>query len=189
MFFLGTSKAVDQQVGVKSNLLYDATATINAGVEFAVAPQWTIDVSGNYNAWTFSDNHKMKHWLAQPEIRWWGCQRFSGHFVGAHLIGGEFNIGGMLPWGFRSGKMFGFAGGPAFLEHRYEGWAAGLGASYGYYWILGNRWGLEATLGVGYVYLNYNKYRCEKCGGREGYKEGHYFGPTKLGVTLVFLIK
>ena len=51
--FLGVG-ARCQKVAVKSNLLYDATATINLGIEFCLAPKWTFDVSGNYNGWTFS---------------------------------------------------------------------------------------------------------------------------------------
>ena len=187
-FFLLESVSA-QKIGVKSNVLYDAMTTMNVGVEFGIAPQWTLDISGGLNPWTFSENRKMKHWVVQPEFRWWSCRRFSGHFVGAHLLGGQFNFGGMLPWGFHSGKMFGSIGGNAILDHRYEGWGAGFGASYGYHWILGRRWGLEATLGVGYLFLKYDKYRCEKCGELEARTTGHYFGPTKVGLTLIFLIK
>lgn len=57
-----------QNVALKTNVLYDATATVNAGVEFSIAPKWTMDISGNYNGWSFSDNRKWKHWLVQPEI-------------------------------------------------------------------------------------------------------------------------
>lgn len=38
-----------QKIAVKTNMLYDVTTTLNLGVEFSVAPKWTIDVSGNYN--------------------------------------------------------------------------------------------------------------------------------------------
>lgn len=48
-------------MALKTNVLYDATATVNAGVEFSVAPKWTMDISGNYNSWNFSDNRKWKH--------------------------------------------------------------------------------------------------------------------------------
>ena len=89
LLFLALGNAFAQKIGVKSNLLYDAMTSINLGIELGIAPQWTVDVSGNYNAWTFSDNHKIKHWFVQPEARWWTCQKFSGHFVGAHLLGGE----------------------------------------------------------------------------------------------------
>ena len=80
-----------QKVGVKSNLLYDATTTINLGVEFGISKNWTLDISGNYNPWDFSDNKKMKGWFVQPEFRWWSCNKFSGHFLGAHILGGQYN--------------------------------------------------------------------------------------------------
>lgn len=186
---LFSSTAFAQEVGIKTNLLYDATTTINLGMEFKIASQWTMDISGNYNPWTFSDDRKMKLWLVQPEARWWICERFNGHFVGVHALGGQYNIGGMLPWGFKNGKMMGFIKNENIMENRYEGWTVGVGASYGYHWILGRRWGLEATIGLGYAYFNYDKYKCEHCG--EKLKSGHqnYFGPTKIGVSLIYMIK
>lgn len=74
-----------QNLAVKTNLLYDASSTINLGTEIGLSPKWTLDLSANYNGWTFSENKKWKHWLAQPEARYWLCERFNGHFVGAHL--------------------------------------------------------------------------------------------------------
>lgn len=82
-----------QNVAVKTNLLYDASTTINLGVEIGLSPKWTLDLSGNYNGWTFNENKKWKHWLAQPEARYWFCERFNGHFLGAHLLGGVYNVG------------------------------------------------------------------------------------------------
>lgn len=105
----------------------------------------------------------MKHWLVQPEARYWLCEKFNGHFFGIHAHGGQYNWGGMLPWGFKDGKMFGIES-RQMSEHRFQGWLAGAGISYGYQWILSNRWSLEASLGVGYAYLDYGKYKCEKCG-------------------------
>ena len=39
-----------QEVAVKTNLIYDATLTINAGVEARLAPKWTFDLSGTSTA-------------------------------------------------------------------------------------------------------------------------------------------
>lgn len=179
LMFVTTTFA--QKVGIKSNLLYDATSTINLGVEFGIAPRWTLDISGNYNPWMFSDNRKMKHWLVQPEFRWWSCQRFSGHFLGIHALGGQYNWGGMLPWGVSPGEKL--------ANSRYQGWLAGAGVSYGYHWILGSRWGLEASIGVGYAYVKYDKYPCATCGVRLDSGRRNYFGPTKAGITLIYMIK
>ena len=58
-----------------------------------------------------------------------------------------------------------------------------------YDWVLGNRWGLEATVGAGYAYLDYDMYPCAKCGRKIGGETQHYFGPTKAGITLIFMVK
>ena len=63
-----------QDVAVKSNLLNDALLNPNAGIEFGLAPKWTLDVSGQFNLWTVK-GHKWRHWLAQPEARYWFCRR------------------------------------------------------------------------------------------------------------------
>ena len=101
LFALLSGTASAQEFAVKSNLLYDMTSTINLGVEYGLSPRWTLEVSGNYNAWTFSGNKKMKLWMLQPGVRYWTCSRFSGHFLEGHLLGGEYNYGGMLPFGIK----------------------------------------------------------------------------------------
>ena len=59
------TSAEAQSVAVKTNLLYDATATLNGGVETRLAPQWTAEVGANLNAWDVN-GHKWKHWAVQP---------------------------------------------------------------------------------------------------------------------------
>lgn len=176
-----------QKAGIKTNLLYDATSTINLGAEIALGRRVTLDVSGNLNLWKFRDNRKMKHILVQPEIRWWTCERFNGHFFGLHFHWAHYNWGGMLPWGFRTGKMFGSVESRPMLDHRYQGWLAGGGLTYGYQWLLGRHWNLEASIGVGYAYLDYDKYLCHKCGRRISADSRHYFGPTKAAISLIYL--
>ena len=172
-----------QNVVVKTNLLYDIIATANLGIEFKVAPKWTVDISGNLNAWTFSDNKKWKHWVLQPEARYWLCERFNGHFVGAHLVGGIYNMGNWNTDFTFLGTDFG-----QLKEHRYEGWLVGAGIAYGYHWILGRHWSVEAEIGIGYVYTQADKYECPRCGEQlENNKPHHYVGPTKAAVNLIYV--
>lgn len=172
-----------QKVVVKTNLLYDITATANLGIEFKVAPKWTVDISGNLNAWTFSDNKKWKHWVLQPEARYWLCERFNGHFVGAHLVGGIYNMGNWNTDFTFLGTDFG-----QLKEHRYEGWLVGAGIAYGYHWMLGRHWSVEAEIGIGYVYTQADKYECPRCGEQlENNKPHHYVGPTKAAVNLIYV--
>ena len=172
-----------QKVALKTNLLYDATATVNAGIEIGLAPRWTLDISGNFNDWTMSHNRKWKHWLVQPEARYWFCERFSGHFIGIPAHGGEYNFGNL-----KNGIKFLGSDFSKLTDNRYQGWYVGGGLSYGYAWILGKHWNLEAELGIGYIYTRFDKYPCAECGEKiEEDASHHYFGPTKLALSIVYL--
>lgn len=61
--------ATAQDVAVKTNIIGDALLSPNLGVEVGLAPRWTIDVTGEVNAWTV-DDHKWKHWFVRPEARY-----------------------------------------------------------------------------------------------------------------------
>ena len=173
--------ASGQNVAVKNNLLYDATLTVNAGVEVGLAPRWSFDLSGNYNGWAVNE-HKWKHWLAQPEVRYWFCDRFAGHFVGLHLLGGQYNFGNI-----KNNLNFLGTDFSELTDHRHQGWYAGAGIAYGYSWILGRHWNLELELGAGYVYTRYDVFECQGCGKKvEEDKPHHYIGPTKAAVNLVY---
>ena len=74
-------------------------------------------------------------------------------------------------------------------NYRYDGKIYGAGISYGYHWILKNRWSMEATIGAGYARLNYDKYVCGKCGEKLGHNNKNYFGPTKIGLSIIYTIK
>jgi outer membrane protein OmpA-like peptidoglycan-associated protein len=161
-------------VSLKSNLLYDATTTLNFGVEAIVGNRWSVELPLNYNPWTFSGGRKIKHWLLQPALRYWTNQAFKGSFWGLHGHGAQYNIARI--------------GG----ENRYQGWLVGGGLSYGYRWNWTNHWGIEAEIGVGYARLNYSEYetsgRCANCGSLVGQDTKNYFGVTKAAVSLVYTI-
>lgn len=162
-------------VALKTNLLYWATTTPNLGIEIGISRKFTLDISGNYNPWNFSDNKKIKHWLVQPELRYWTCERFNGHFFGLHGHYAQFNFSCIKPLGLK--------------DLRYEGDLYGAGLSYGYHWILNKRWSIEATIGVGWAHIDYDKYPCDECGIKIKSDSREYFGPTKVGINFIYIIK
>ncbi|MFV0420354.1 MAG: DUF3575 domain-containing protein [Dysgonomonas sp.] len=173
-------KEVMPRFAVKTNLLYDLTSTFNLGAEMRLSYRLSLDLSLNYNPWTFSDNKKFKHILVQPELRYWLQEPFNGHFLGTHLLYSNFNIGNLnLPLDIFSGLD----------NSRYRGNAYGLGVSYGYQWMLSSRWSMEASFGFGYMYADYTRYECKTCGKKIDDRSKHYFGPTKAGITLIYTIK
>lgn len=172
-----------QHVGIKTNLLYDALLSPTLGVEVGLAPKWSLDVSGTFNGWTVN-NKKWKQWMVQPEARYWFCQRFAGNFLGLHALGGQYNFGNLNFGGYN------FLGTnlKQLEDHRLQGWMVGAGIAYGYSWILDKHWNIEAEIGIGWVYTEYDKFKCANCGKKLNDKKLHhnYYGPTKAAVNLIY---
>ena len=132
-------------------------------------------------------NFQLEYWrtfqlvstLIQPEYRYWTCQKFNGSFWGAYLNGAQFNVGGKkMPFG-----LF-----PWLKEHRYAGWLAGGGISYGYHILLNRHWNIEVSVGVGYEYIDYKKYKCpDVCAELLEKGHYHYFGPSKASLSIVYI--
>lgn len=171
-----------QVANIKTNAVYWGILTPNVALEFPLGRKLTTDWHFLYNPWTFSDNRKMKMMAVQPELRYWLCERFNGHFLGAHLVGGIYNIGN-INTGFKLlGTDFG-----SLKDYRYEGWMAGVGIGYGYQWLLSRRWSLEAEIGLGYIFTRFDQFECVHCGNRiKNNEPHHYLGPTKAVLNLIY---
>lgn len=180
LLFIGvlSTKAFAQDVAIKNNLIYDATGTPNLALEVGLSAKTTLDFYGGYNPFG-SDNNRFKHWLAQPEFRYWFCERFNGTFIGVHAHVGEFSVAGK-----RWPLLFN-----TFDDHRYEGTFYGAGISIGHQWILSDRWSLEGSIGVGYTYFDYDKYKCADCSPKIKSDGWNYVGPTKAELSLIYIIK
>lgn len=170
--------AIQGQIAVKTNVLMDAFRLPNLGAEIGVSKKTTIDASFFYNPWKFSNDKQLKLFLAQPEFRYWLCDKFNGHFFGAHLMGGVYNVMGIKPP---------FALWDDMKDYRYKGHLWGGGLTYGYQFILGKHWNLEAAIGFGYAYVTYKKYPCTSCPEMVEKSHKNYWGPTKAAINLIYL--
>ncbi|MFI3288247.1 MAG: DUF3575 domain-containing protein [Rikenellaceae bacterium] len=179
-----------QKIAIKSNLVYDAAATVNLGVEIGLGKRTTLDISGNYNAWYTdeSQNEKMRHFLLQPEFRYYFCEKMSGHFIGAHAHILQFNVCGDQ-WLMNTFKAASSFGSIEQGDSRYQGDGYGGGFVYGYSWAVASRLNIEFAVGAGYLYLDYEKYGPSTCDPLIEVATSHYWGLTKLGVSLVYIIK
>lgn len=168
-----------QHMVIKTNALYDLTTTINLGLEVKLSPQWSLDVTGNYNPWEFKDYRKQKQWMVQPEARYWFCETFNGHFLGLHLMTGVFNM---------ANPFFPFSLYECLRDNRYEGNFYGAGIGYGYSFILSRRVSIEGEIGIGYMGTKYDQYECVKCGTIRSSGFSNQFALTKLSIALVIAL-
>lgn len=186
-----TGEASAQKAALKTNALYLATGTPNIGLEFSMGDRWTFEVAGGYNPWTINKekNIKAKHYLVTPEVRYWFCESFNGHFLGLNANYTQFNVGGVhvLNSFYESEGDGPFI--DATLNSRVEGWAASAGLTYGYSWIISPRWNMEFNIGIGYWYADYDRYQNRKCGLFQDSTTKHAVGLTDLGLSFIYMLR
>lgn len=158
-----------QEVALKSNTIYWMAAMPNLGIEVRLSDSFSLNLSGNYVPFHLNNRLSLKHWGVQPELRYWFCKSFKGHFIGVHGHYGEYST-------IRK-------------DYRFNGNLYGVGGNYGYQWLLSPRWSLEAEIGLGYTRLQYDKLLNKKCGTHLGIVNKNNFGLTKVAVNFIYIIK
>ena len=163
-----------------TNLLYDALAIPNIGIEIPLGKHWSASADWMYAWW----KHDMKalYWRiygGQAGVRYWPTRPFEGHHFG--LRGGvfayDFCLGGR-------GYMGGVPGGTLWQRPQYH-----ASVEYGYSIVLNRRLRLDLNLSLGYSGGEYREYLPI-----EGHyvwqvtKQRRYVGPTGASVGLVWLI-
>ena len=168
------------RLALKTNLLYDLTSTVSLGAEVRLGRKVTFDAPVHLNPWTFNveENVKFKFLLVQPQLRFWTCESFNGHFFGLHGHYAYYNVSA-LPKPPFSDKM---------NQNRFEGQLYGGGISYGFQWIIGKRLGFEFEIGGGYTRLEYDEFECIPCAREYISKTKEYWGVTRLGLNLIYFI-
>lgn len=170
---------------IRTNLLYDALAVPNIGVEFYLGKNWSIVGNWAYAWWKTDRRHR--YWrLYGGDIavrKWFGraatAKPLTGHHVGVY--GSIFTFD--FEWGGR-GYMGGKPGGTLWGKMNYA-----AGVEYGYSLPIARRLNIDFNIGVGYWGGTYHEYLPQDdCYVWQCTKQRHWFGPTKAEVSLVWLI-
>ena len=170
---------------IKTNMLYDAALLPNIGVEVYLGKQWSVAANWMYGWWKKDRIHW--YWRAYGgdiAVRKWLGRRaeekpLQGHHLGvyAQVLTYDFEAGGR-------GYMGGEPGGTLFDRANFAG-----GVEYGYALPIARRLNLDFTIGIGYMGGKYYEYKpIDDCYVWQATKQRHYFDPTKLEVSLVWLL-
>lgn len=176
---------------LKTNLLYDLVSWANFSVEVPVyKDRWSVLYYHQFPWWRWGKSNNefcMRFLSIGGEARYWfkpmpreatkkrvKRDKLMGHFIGVYAEGGK--------WDFERKRDVCYQG-----EH----WSVGV--SYGYAMPIAKRLNLEFSLSMGYASIPHRNYTPT-----DDYellihnpeKDGiwHYFGPTKLQVSLVLPI-
>lgn len=162
-------------LNLKTNSLEALALIANLGFEVRLSPRLSFDVIGSYSPYNsiFNSERKIRVLSAQPEVRfWWGEALYQGHFIGVHVPVAGFNVqvNDRYRW----------------QDPNHVLW--GVGVSYGYAMPLGKskHWGVEFTIGVGYMDVTYDIYEGVFNGKYIRTETKNYFGLTRLGIDFTY---
>ena len=172
-------------MGIKTNMLYDVAGLPNLGAEFYLGKKFSI--AANYAHGWWSNDAKSFYWRyygADASIRWWFGKPSRIKPLQGHHLGVNYTI---LTYDFQLGKTGIMAGMPAGnLVDRANHIVA---LEYGYSLPIAKRLNLDFTIAGGYHWGLFEEYK--KIDGHnvwQATKRRQYFGPTKLEISLVWLI-
>ncbi len=179
-------------VALKTNLLHDATASANLGVEVGIGDRWTVEAAASARMFD-AYGIMLDHVIVRPELKYWFCEKFNGLFVSAYGMGGRVEAGHF--WDF-SQYYERFPNLKTFLLKDADMLSMGVGI--GYDWILGRHWNLEAEMNLGYMYLCGDEYYLSQDADGKYYLPDDaepllkgsifdYVGPTRLSLSIVYL--
>lgn len=156
---------------VKTNLPFWGLVVPNLAVEYGFREHWSVEIPVYYMPITVSREYRFRIFAVQPSLRYWLKPQQKGHFFGFHLTTGLFNIS---------------TNDKTRYQDKHGMYGAGL--DYGYSFSLNNRWGLELNAGAGYIYTRYNKYYNIDNGAYYGSGTKNYWGLTRLGISITYLL-
>ena len=171
-------------ISLRTNLLWDAIAEPNLGIEIPVGDHVTVGANAALKAWPRWlawdwDRKNNVHWrnfAVVPEVRYYFDEVYQGFFAGADAVYTHFNVGNVeFPFGLY----------PDVKTYREQGsyWAGGLFA--GYAWWPWQHWRLEVEAGAALGLAAYDRYACPTCGTRLSTERDVALVP-KLAVNLAY---
>ncbi|MBP3844854.1 MAG: DUF3575 domain-containing protein [Prevotella sp.] len=173
---LSIMEANAQMLSANVDALWLATLSPNLGFELVVGERSTISLNGMMMSKPLGKDVKL--YALQPEYRYY----FSGRpmyreFIGFGAIGGTYDI----TW---SGK-------------KYDGTAIGGGLTFGYVMPLTRRLNIDFHAGFGFVHYKQKEYFVgdqydadySVDNAQRTNAKGFYFIPTRIGVSLTYIIR
>ena len=177
-------------MGIKTNMLYDLGAIPNIGAEFYLGANFSVVANWEYSWWksdkkswywrSYGGDVALRYWLGKASRN----KPLTGHHLGLYgqMITYDFEVGGR---GYIADSGFGKDKG----EDATLGWNWAAGLEYGYSLPIARRLNIDFTLGVGYHWGNFKEYLpIDGDYVWQATKRRQYIGPTKLEVSLVWLI-
>lgn len=124
-----------QRASVSTDVLKWATLSPNVSVEMMLSSRTTLNIESSINPFgELGGDLQLTHAMISPEFRFWFKRPQHSHFIGANILTSAYNI--------------------KYGSNAFEGRTVAVGITYGYAFILSDRFSLTPTVGYGYGMVN-----------------------------------
>lgn len=157
-YLFGYNNCYAQRLSIYSNALELITFSPNIGIQFTPTSHTSYSLDFSYSPWDINNTFSYTKFSVKPEFKYWFSQVSYSHYIGANILLSSYKID--------LGKI-----------HK-TGDIIALGLTYGYSFIINERWNIIPNIGFGVGY-NYD-YKIQK---------GDIVPTlTKIGVTFEYII-
>lgn len=154
-----------QMIAAHTDLAWDALQAWNIGGELTLNNRSTLILDGFYSKDPYMTEKGTKITAVQPEIRYYfGGRPMYHHFIGLNAICARYKVN----W----------------KNTNHKGVAAGVGLNIGYAVPLSKYWVIDAHTGIGILATHDRKVDLQ-----DDSKWGYSLVPTKIGITLSYIIR
>lgn len=161
-----------QRVALTTNLFEDAIVTPNVGVDVVLGDKQSFSFDASFAPYKLADAFHNKCMIYRAGYKFWFAQALYGHYVGVDLVANSSDVG-LGKWSSKDEYI-------------------GIGASYGYAFIISKRLNLVPHIGIGYAYGNrYEGYDHVENSGAAVEAQATRGGKpiiTRFGVTLQYVL-
>lgn len=183
--FVPSPAIAENDIAVKSNVIYDLIAVPNIGIELGLCNQWSLGANVMYGWWTDHREFYWRTYATDISIRkyfgGWQCAHpLQGHHIGIY--------GGVATYDYE-------LGGRGYISDYQDEWSRYFGLDYGWSMPISRHLNLDMSLGLGYFGGQYKDYLpvMNDCPEELHYvwqstRHIDYWGPTKLEIALVWII-
>ncbi|MFA6871335.1 MAG: DUF3575 domain-containing protein [Bacteroidaceae bacterium] len=168
LFTLITTSTFAQKIAIKTNALEWAIASPNIGGEFFLNKRISLGVNVSASPVKIG-SFKNFHFSIEPEARYWFKRPQAGPFVGLASRMAEYSV--------------------SLNDTNYKGNFITFGATCGYSWLIGERWNIEAVIGLGYLNCKQKKWSDDEPMPEVNNDNIKTLAPIKLGLSFSYIIR
>lgn len=154
---------------VKTNLLMLGAGIANIGAEVSIGEKMSVELPFMYSPYTIKRDYKLRVLAIQPAFKYWLGQGHKGHYFGANLGLGWYNVATNDAKRYQSNNPLGE-----------------IGLSYGYRLQFCKHWAAEFEIGAGWASSSYDIFYNFNNGALMDTGYMSYWGITKAGISLVY---